>query len=414
MSGIPGLRGSGNWGTDERPKDFRESILFFNPAGDAPIFALTGRAGKKTVTDPEFNWWAESMNIIRLQTNLGATLAAGDTTITVNSPDPTASTPGVVYGTATHLKPGDVLLVEPSADNATFNHELIEVESVLSDTQFTARRGVGGTSASTIANDVYLTKIGSAYAEGTSAPTATSRNPIKYNNYTQIFKDSYELTGTADATEARTGSAWSNDKKRKMFDHSRDIEWSMLFGRKAETTGSNGKPKRFMGGMREFVPATNVTVFGAAVTMNSFMDALEPMFDFSMPGSGTTRAVFMGNHALIELNKVIAGTTNIDFNYDGQVDVYGLKFHRYIMPFGEVLLKSHPLLSRHGLYKASAFVLDFNAIKYTCLKGRDTKVKDDIQADDEDVRRGYIQTECSLMVDGGGLTCGYLGNIAST
>jgi hypothetical protein len=50
------------------------------------------------------------------------------------------------------------------------------------------------------------------------------------------------------------------------------------------------------------------------------------------------------------------------------------------------------------------FVLDFSVIKYTTMKGRpDAKVTDDVQLKDEDVRRGFIQTDCSLMVDGGGL-----------
>ena len=298
MSGVAGLRGSGNWGTDERPKSFRESILFFNPNGNAPVFALTGKAGKKTVNDPEFSWWAEGQNLVRLQVN-GA-LSSSDTTVTVDSADPTSTTMGAAYGTATHLKPGDLLLVEPAADNATFNHELLEVVSVISDTQFTVSRAAGGTSAASISDNVYLLLIGSAFAEGTDAPQAVSRNPTKFYNYTQIFKDAYELSGTAEATEARTGDPWSNDKKRKMFDHARSIEMAIMFGRKAETTGDNGKPKRFMGGLREFIPAANTTVFGAAVTAATFMAAIEPALNFDL-GGGDTRIAFGGNYARIEL-----------------------------------------------------------------------------------------------------------------
>lgn len=411
MSGVAGLRGTGNWGTDERPKNFRESILFYSPNGDAPIFALTSKAGKKTVNDPEFAWWAESQNHVRLQAN-GAH-ASGDTTITVDSPDPIASAMNRLYGTATHLKPGDVLLVEPTADNATFDHELIQVTSVLSDTQFTATRGVGGTTPATIANDQFMLLLGSAYAEGTGAPSAVSRNPVKFSNYTQIFKDSYELTGTANETLARTGDPWSNDKKRKMFDHSRAIELAILFGRKNETTGENGKPLRYMGGLREFIPSSNVTVFGAAVTSASFMTAMEPVFNFDM-GGGDTRIGFIGNFARIELGKVIQAATGIRMELGSVITKWGIDFQELIMPMGRLLLKSHPLLSSHSLYKKSMFVCDFSAIKYVALKNRDTKTKDDVQADDEDVRRGYIQTECSLMVDGGGLTQAYLGNISAT
>ena len=78
-----------------------------------------------------------------------------------------------------------------------------------------------------------FTLLGSAYAEGTAAPRAVSRNPVKFFNYTQIFKNTYELSGTADNTDVRTGSPWSNDKKRKMFDHARGIELSMLFDDRA-------------------------------------------------------------------------------------------------------------------------------------------------------------------------------------
>ena len=98
MSGIAGLRGTGDWGTDERPKNFRESILFYSPNGNAPIFALSSKAGKKTVNDPEYAWWAEPNTLFRLQAS-GAH-AAGDTTITVDSVDPTATTMNALYGTA--------------------------------------------------------------------------------------------------------------------------------------------------------------------------------------------------------------------------------------------------------------------------------------------------------------------------
>ena len=411
MSGIPGLRGTGDWGTDERPKNFRESILFFSPNGDSPIFALSSKMGKKSVNDPEFSWWCESNNVIRLQVN-GA-LASGDTSIVVDSVDPTATTMGALYGTATHLKPGDLLLVEKT-DQATFDNEIVQVETVLSDTTFTAARGAAGTSAASISDDVFLTLIGSAFAEGTSAPRATGRNPVKFTNYIQIFKDSYEITGTADNTEARTGSAWSNDKKRKMFKHSADIEWAMMFGRKNETTGDNGKPLRYMGGLREQIPSSNTTVFTVATTAATFADAISPAFDFDL-GGGDTRIGYLGNVARTEMGKVIQATTGIRMELGTTIKVWGQNFQEFIVPQGRVLLKSHPLLSRHPRYRKSMFLVDQAALKYVTMKGRpDGKVMDDVQNKDEDVRRGFIQTDCSLAVDGGGLSCAYVGNISAT
>lgn len=411
MSGIAGLRGTGDWGTDERPKSFREKILFFSPNGNAPIFGLTSKAGKMSVSDPEFSWWAESQNLVRLVVN-GA-LVAADTLVTVDSVDPTATTMSALYGTATNLKPGDILLVEPSVDAAAYAPEMVEVDTVVSDTQFTVRRGAAGTTPASIADNAGLTLIGSAYAEGTGAPRAVSRNPVKFSNFIQIFKDSYELTGTAAETATRTGDPWSNDKKRKMFDHSRAIEQSFLFNTtKAETTGDNGKPKRFMGGLRSMIPATNQTV-SATYTALTFSNAIAPAWNFDL-GGGDTRIGFCGNAARTEIGKMVVGATGIKIELGNVVRVYGIDFQEFILPMGRLLLKTHPLLSQHPLYKNSLYVLDFSAIKYVTQKGRpDAKVTDDVQTKDEDVRRGFIQTDCSLMLDGGGLSCAYVGSVVS-
>lgn len=406
---VAGLRGTGNFGTDERPKNFRETILFMNPNGSAPIFALTSKAKKRTTDDPEFSWWNEPSGHVRLQVNgsHGSTV----TLINVDSADPDASTLSAQYGTAGHLKPGDVLQAEiaQASDTASYAAELVEVKSVISDTQFVVARGVAGTTPATIGDNAYLTLIGSAYAEGTSAPRGVSRNPIKFYNYTQIFKDAFELTGTVDQTRARTGEPWSNDKKRKTYDHARAIEMSMLYGRRYETTGDNGKPKRYFGGLRTFIPTSRSTIFTSEPTTLSFLDAVYPVFDYDT-AAGNSRIVFAGNGALNSFNKMIQRDTNSVIYYQGGEKVYGMQFNKFVLPQGELMIKSHPLLNVHPAFTNTMWVLDFDAIKYVAMKGRDTRAFNDTQNKDEDVRRGHYMTECSLELDYGGLTCAYLGN----
>ena len=77
MAAVAGLRGTGDWGTDERPKNFRELIMFRNPNGSAPLFALTARIASESVNDPEFSWWDEPNDLIRLQVD-----AAFNSTVT--------------------------------------------------------------------------------------------------------------------------------------------------------------------------------------------------------------------------------------------------------------------------------------------------------------------------------------------
>lgn len=430
MAAVAGLRGTGDFGVDERPKDFREMILFLEPNGDSPIFGLSSKARKRTVTDPEYNWWDEPNDQVRLQVN-GA-VATGGTLITVDSADPDATTLDANWGLATHLKPGDQLLVEPTADNATFSAEVLTVQQVLSTTQFVANRGAQGTTQAAIGDNAFLLLISSAYAEGTAAPEAVSRNPIKYLNYVQIFKDSYEITGTVESTRFRTGNPWSNDKKRKMFDHSRAIEWSFLFGRKSEVVGQNGKMLRTTDGLLPQIPASRKKIFAAGtstgrLTFDNFLLGVYRSFEHSSP-AGDERIMFCGNVALNALNKMVnrnpAGGTAANVSsvtWGGPVKQYGMNLREMILPQGRLLIRSHPLLNRHGryvsgtwtpgIYNASCWILDFSSIEYVCLKGRDTRTKDDVQNEDEDVRRGFIQSDASIQLDRGGLTCAYLGGV---
>jgi uncharacterized protein DUF5309 len=417
MSGVAGLRGTGDWGSQERPTNFREMIQWMQPNGLAPIFGLTSKAAKQSVDDPQFSWWAETLALIRLTVN--GTFAAGATTIVVNSADPGPTTMNVNYGTASHLKDGDVLVVEPTTDNAVYNPEFLQVVEALSDTQFTVRRGFAGTTPATINNAQNLMLIGSAYAEGGVAPRAVARNPVKFSNFCQIFKNSYEISGTATQTFARTGDVWSNDKRRKMFDHARDIEMAFIFGQSSENVTSleNGKPIRTMGGLLSQIPAVRKTIFAAPITFspgaNNFLDAVYKVFDFESP-AGDTRLCFAGNAALVALQEVAATTTNVRLNSDKILKIYGTDFREFVMPQGRLLIKNHPLLNiQGGIYANSMLILDFASIKYIHMKGRDTRVKDDVQLPDEDVRRGFVQTEASLLLDRGGLTCAYLGNILS-
>jgi hypothetical protein len=425
MAAVAGLRGTGDFSTDERPKNFREMILWLEPNGDAPIFALTSKAKKRTVNDPEYAWWDEPIDLVRIQVN-GA-FSSSDPVIAVDSVDPTAAVLDSNWGLPNHLKPGDLLLVE-KADQVAYDNEILLVTGVIGSTQISVQRGAAGTTAASIADNSFLLLMGSVYAEGTAAPDSVSRNPVKYSNLVQIFKDSYEITGTVEVTKTRTGNPWSNDKKRKMFDHARGIEWSMMFGRQSETIGSNGKPLRTMGGIRSQIPQTRTTVFAAsslnAATpgkgINAFLDAVYRVFDYSS-GAGDTRIAFMGNVALNTINKMVQQDTAATIEWGGPVKVYGMNLRELVFPQGRLLVRTHPLLNRHssiaagvytaGPYAASAWILDFSAIEYVTLPGRDTKSKDDVQDKDEDLRRGFLQTDCSIQVDKGGLTCAYLGGL---
>lgn len=385
FSAIAGLRGTGDWGTDERPKNFREMILWRRPNGNTPITALMSKTKSVKVDDPEFAHWEEELNAIRVQ--LDATgLSAASTTATI------------VAGDAQNLVPGDVLLVE-SAITSAYAHEIVVVSSVTSATVFVIKRGQAGTTPAATGVSAFLTKIGNVYEEGSLSPDATTRNPTKIWNLVQIFKTAYRITETAKRTRARTGDALTNDKKRKMFDHSVALELAFLFGKRYETTGPQGKPLRFTGGLL-FMLATyassRVIAFTTTPTESTLLDAVFPIWDYSTD-AGDERIVFAGNGALNSLNKLAKNAASTRINFNGTVKEYGMRLQQWTFPQGTLFFKTHPLFNTHGRFTNDILIIDPSAIGYRYL--RDTKPQDNIQANDADEEKGQWLTEAGLQLE---------------
>jgi hypothetical protein len=393
---FAGLRGTGDWGTDERPKNFRNTILWRQPNGAAPLTALLAKMKTETTDDPEFSWWEEENTITRVQTS-AAILGTTDTAFTL-----------ITNGLA--LVAGDVLLVETATEVNSYTNELITVSSVASDTSVVFKRAQVNTTATAIPASSFLTKIGNAYGEGTTSPNTTSRNPTKISNLCQIFKTAYELTNTAKATNARTGDPLKNDKVRRMFDHSAALEQAFLWGKKYETVGSNNKPLRYTGGLRQFI-TTNVSIFAVTPTEDSFFDAIYPVFNFSADSaSSNERIVLCGNGFLNGLNKLARGPIATSrMRHDDTVKFYGMELMKWSLPQGTLLIKSHPLMNVHPKYTNSAFVINPSALVYRPLQGRDTKPQDNLQLPDSDTQKGQWLTEAGLEVQHE-KTMAYIGN----
>jgi hypothetical protein len=242
-----------------------------------------------------------------------------------------------------------------------------------------------------------------------------------YTNRCQIFKTAVGLTKTAEKTHLRTGDAWMNDKKRKSFDHSVAMEWAFIWGQSRNATSSTGNivyghvdtsgtfAKRFTGGLRAMI-STNVTVFATTPDANTILDALFPVFDFDSGGAGDERIVFAGNGALNTFNKLVNADSGTRVNYDGVIDIFGMKLQRWVTPQGVFGIKTHPLLNTHARYTNSMFVINPMGLRYRYLRDRDTKFEDNIQANDADQRKGQWLTEAGLELHHEE-TFAYLGNL---
>jgi len=398
---VAGLRGTGDWGTDERPKNFRELILWRNPNGQAPLTALMAKMRKETTNDPEFAWWEEENNLTRLLVTTAVTTA--QTTVAIDG------------GNAEDLVIGDVLLIEKTEVEA-YDNEIVVVASITSTTAFVITRAQSGTTAATIADNSYLTKIGNVFEEGSDAPDATTRNPTKRNNYCQIFKTAYRITNTAKETKLRTGDPLKNDKIRKMFDHSTAMEFASLLGKPFETTGAAGKPKRFAGGLMYYLAEAYTAgdthcmkIWTTTPTEDELLDAVYKVWDYEAQGAGNERIVLCGNGFLNSINKLARNSSSSRIVSEGTIKVYGMELQKWVLPQGTLYLKTHPLMNTHARYTNGAFLINPAAIRYRPLQNRDTKEQNNIQSNSADETKGQWLTEAGCEFNHM-TTMAYLGN----
>lgn len=388
---FAGLRGTTSYGADERPKSFRESILFLDPNGSAPLTALMSQMKSEALTDPEFSWWEELMQQRRLLLT-GAIASGATTTFAVAAGTVAGSTGGM------SVVPGDILMVENSQGIVGVT-ELVMVTGVASDTSITVARGAAGSTAGAIASGAALLRIGNAFAEGSLSADAASQNPTKYSNFVQIFKTDYMITNTDIETKHRTGDPLANDKKRKMFSHANAMEYAYIFGRKSETTGPNGKPLRTTGGILEFLTSNKVP-FGngsggtTTWTEDNFIQSVSPVFDIAVPGVSNERICFCGNGALIEMNKLARDSSRTQINQEGTVKIFGMELTKWVLPQGTLYLRTHPMFNQHPVHTYSMLGIAPQGLRDRVLRA--TRFKDNIQPPNADYKQGEWLTESGL------------------
>ena len=388
---ITGLRTTENFSPSEvRPKNWREGILLQYPNGAFPLFALTSQMRKESTDDPEFNWFEKRLDARRLQVN-GAVANKTGTSITVDKDALVVVAKTMLYVETT----GEILFV--TADPA-------------SDTALTVSRGFAGSTAANIPDNAQLLVIGTAFEEGSKAPTGQAYDPFKRYNYTQIFRRTLEITGTAAKTKLRTGDAVKEAKREALEYISIDIERSMWFSHRNQDT-YEGKPRRTMGGILSQLPAENIfdagkTAFADGVDFDTLEGWIKDIFKFG----SQEKMVFCGDLALLTIQRIIRNSPSSTWTWTPQTKEYGMNVTRLVTPFGTLVFKTCPLFNQStssGLSGATpsygfdsyAFVLDMAHVKYVYMADRDLKYQPDLtEVGLDGEKSGYI-AECSIKLE---------------
>lgn len=384
---IQGLRDTSGFVADQRPKNWREGILLLEPNGNTPLFALTSLMASREVDDPEFNWWEKSVQDRRFR--IDEDLDTTETEITL-----------LAGSTGRSLKDGDLLMVEQTL-------ELLRVVGdPTSDTSIVVQRGWAGSTPTALTHaganvNPYMFVVGSAYEEASLAPTGIAFDPAKVYNYTQIHRDTLEISRTAQKTRLRTGDAVKTAKAETLQIHSMGIERAFWFGERFEGTQA-GKPIRTSRGIMRFLPSENIL---SATSAGMDMDELEAHLYQAFKFGSDQKMAFMGNRAILGVNQAVRKNSSYQI-FAGEKE-FGMQVQRLVTPYGEIVMKRHPLFNQlsGGLNDAASaflgleswmFILDMKNLKYVYLKDSDTKYEAELEANGLDgMKSGYI-SEVSL------------------
>jgi hypothetical protein len=371
-----GMRGNGDWATDERPKSWRETILYLYPNGMAPLTAMMSKMGEEKVTDPEFNWWTQ-----KLPTQSGA--ITGIFTDVLSTPyvsgGAAAATLYVQMALATieEFRVGHQILLRCSTDTTL---DVVAKVTARTDNGASSYLTIklleaddNSTQSKTLANADRILVIGNINEEGATMPNAISYMPTKYSNYTQIFRTPLSITRTARETRLRTGDQYKRMKKEALEMHGIEMEKSLIFSIPTEGTGDGGKPERTTAGLlyflRTHVP-TNVSDFRINSTYSGkawadadageawFDTMYEQLFRYGRP----ERLAFCGSGALLGINQLVRA--NSHFELTTKTVSYGIKVTEWVTPFGTIYLKTHPLMSQESSTRYGMLLMDAENLKY--------------------------------------------------
>jgi hypothetical protein len=368
--GFLGMRGTGDWATDQRPKSYREGILMLYPNGSAPLTAIMSKLRSEALTDPEFYWWTKTLQTQR------ATITGVYTDASLLTAYTSLGVAGdVLYvkmsaADVSHFRIGHQVLLRDASDYAVdVNAKVIgrNENGASSYIQVKLLEADDNSTSHDLSDADVAIVIGSINAEGAIMPSGITYDPVKMYNYTQIFRSPLSITRTARKTKLRTGDAYKEMKREALEYHSIEMERNFLFGVRSDGTGDNGKPERTMDGiitiLRRDAPA-NVNDYtlntdysgkdwteagGGETWLNAF---LELMFRY---GAGEKLAL-CGSGALLGINALAQSGSH--FTMTSTTRAYGINVTEWITPFGTIYLKTHPLFSMEATLRNSMLIVE--------------------------------------------------------
>ena len=432
---ILGLMNSEDFAT-QREKNYRRNVFYYNPNGAFPITGLSSLLSDEETNDPQFHWWEKRMPVRSTLTAVANatgpfTNTSGDDLTTAGWTATAEAIIRVTVDSTANFRTQNVIMIEGITDQTSGTGSLYAwIRAIPSGTKLDLviieykSAGGGGPENQAAELDLAVTVIGSTYEEGASQVSRSLHTiPTEFYNYTQIWRKPFQLTETA----ARTSAKWDltgpykDRAKEAQYDHFKEIEFSLLFGRRALQTATNTKAQRLTGGIlwtMEQYEAVNSAYRGGSVaaaitadtddnkriientagtlTEKAYDTYLERVFRFNRNRASELLCV-CGSNALKVVNQMYRHQSVLSADFPKE-DAYGMSVVRHITPFGDVFYKTHPLFNESSTRRNWMLFLDVGELKWRYLNGRDTSLRKHIEDKRDDYREDEWLTEGGMEV----------------
>jgi hypothetical protein len=356
--------------SNQRVVDMSPTIAMLEP-DEAPLTTMLQKTSKRAAYSQKVEWLSDEL-VPRL-TTLSASATSSATAL------------DVATGTGTYFRPGDVIRIASTGENCA-------VSAVSADAVYVVARTLGAVTSISAANGVDIIKVGNAAAEGATLGTLIQTKKVANYNYAQIQRDPWGFTNTLVASKLYGGPEPANEAKKKLIEHKRQMENTLFWGtRDLVTTGS--APIGYVGGIYQYV-TSNLTSSVGDLTETLFETFLRKAFRYG----SQNKVMFCSPVVASALSSFPQGKLAPP---SPSIDTYGVSLSKYQSASGatvNIAVKRdwYDFQSTGNQYGGIGVVVDMDDVTMRPL--RDTVLKPDRQANDEDSIKQEYLTEWSLEI----------------
>jgi len=300
-----------------------------------PMITLLGFSENIAIAT-EHSWFEDEM--YQMASNLDGEIAtAGDTEMTVNDAEP--------------FRKDQVVKIDD---------ELILItDFVVATNVATITRGYAGTSASAHDDDAAVEVQFNKSVEGADARAARRKQKVKKSNYTQIFDDTIDISGTAQQVSTiGIDDLYEEEKQKKQKELAIQLDKACIGGVKYD----DGTDTRYFGGIRNTIVTNVLAGGGTAITNARLNEMVKSVWDAGGFESGG-RYVFLV--PANQLSRVRALDEN-GRSYEQRSEAAGARIGTFISD----LVGDITVLPNKNLSTSEIFLIDLDRLEIMALKGR--------------------------------------------